>query len=85
MSRKSFRWKRNHCLQSVGLLQTIPAPDQGLRRHHSYRRAGDAGAFAAVLESAGLLRSFETARMYRGPAPVVALDGVFGVTTLELG
>jgi hypothetical protein len=29
---------------------------------------------------------FETARMYRGgPAPQIALDKVFGVTTLELG
>jgi hypothetical protein len=28
---------------------------------------------------------FETARMYRGRAPAIALDRVFGVTTLELG
>jgi GNAT superfamily N-acetyltransferase len=30
-------------------------------------------------------RVFETARMYTGPAPDVALDRVFGVTTFELG
>lgn len=28
---------------------------------------------------------FETARMYRGPAPSLPVDKVFGVTTLELG
>lgn len=41
--------------------------------------------FADLLERAGLVRGFETARMYLGPAPAIALDGVFGVTTLELG
>jgi Acetyltransferase (GNAT) domain len=46
----------------------------------------DANAsFAELLTRAGMARGFETARMYRGPAPVVALDGIFGVTTLELG
>lgn len=29
--------------------------------------------------------SFETARMYAGPAPTLPLDGIFGVTTFELG
>jgi len=33
----------------------------------------------------GLAPVFETARMYRGKAPVVPLKNVFGVTTLELG
>jgi hypothetical protein len=28
---------------------------------------------------------FETARMYRGPAPQIDLQNIFGVTTLELG
>jgi hypothetical protein len=28
---------------------------------------------------------FETARMYTGPVPAVALERVFGVTTFELG
>jgi hypothetical protein len=41
--------------------------------------------FAARLRQAGLSQGFETARMYRGPAPVLALDDIYGVTTLELG
>lgn len=45
------------------------------------RQAG----FVALLERQGFAPQFETARMYRGPAPVIALDQVFGVTTLELG
>lgn len=32
-----------------------------------------------------LTPAFETARMYRGPAPKVPLDRAFGTTTLELG
>jgi hypothetical protein len=28
---------------------------------------------------------FSTRRMYRGPAPVLDLERVYGVTTLELG
>lgn len=43
------------------------------------------GAFVQSLAAAGMSPGFETARMYRGPAPAIALDGVFGVTTLELG
>lgn len=41
--------------------------------------------FSAALEAAGLARGFETARMYRGPAPAIRLGGVYGVTSLELG
>lgn len=41
--------------------------------------------FAALLADAGLAPGFETARMYRGPAPRVDMGKVFGVTTLELG
>jgi hypothetical protein len=33
----------------------------------------------------GLSPTFETVRMYRGPDPAIALDRVFGITTLELG
>lgn len=44
-----------------------------------------AGAFADFLAGAGLSPGFETARMYRGPAPAIDMSGVFGVTTLELG
>ena len=39
----------------------------------------------AALASAGFLPGFSTARMYRGPAPPIAAEMVFGVTTLELG
>lgn len=39
--------------------------------------------FIAALEAAGMVRSFETARMYRGPAPVTLVP--HAVTTLELG
>ena len=45
---------------------------------------GQAG-FAELLLSAGFSRGFETARMYRGPAPDLDMSGVFGVSTLELG
>jgi ribosomal protein S18 acetylase RimI-like enzyme len=33
----------------------------------------------------GLAPAFETARMYRGPAPSLPLDRIFGITTFELG
>lgn len=33
----------------------------------------------------GLAPVFETARMYRGPAPALPLHRIFGITTLELG
>ncbi|MCC7274860.1 MAG: GNAT family N-acetyltransferase, partial [Alphaproteobacteria bacterium] len=39
----------------------------------------------ALAERHGLVPSFETARMYRGPAPLVDLEGTYGVTTFELG
>ncbi len=38
-----------------------------------------------LAEECGLSLVFETARMYRGKAPEMPLDRVFGVTTLELG
>jgi hypothetical protein len=44
-----------------------------------------AGPFAAFLASAGFSPGFETTRMYKGPAPAVGGDGVFAVTSLELG
>ncbi len=44
-----------------------------------------AGDFIRFLEDAGFAPGFETSRMYRGPAPAIRLDGVFGITTLELG
>ena len=41
--------------------------------------------FAALLEGLGFSRGFTTARMYRGEAPQIRMDKVFGITTLELG
>ncbi|TPW33348.1 GNAT family N-acetyltransferase [Martelella alba] len=41
--------------------------------------------FIAALETAGLSRGFETARMFRGAVPVIDGGCVFGVTSLELG
>ena len=38
-----------------------------------------------TLEKMGFRSQFRTARMYRGPAPDIRLDQIFGVTTLELG
>jgi hypothetical protein len=45
----------------------------------------DKAGFADLLLSAGFSRGFETARMYRGPAPDIDSSGVFGVSSLELG
>ncbi|GAA2618007.1 MULTISPECIES: GNAT family N-acetyltransferase [Streptomyces] len=42
-------------------------------------------AAAALFEDLGLAPAFETARMYTGPAPDLALAELFGVTSLELG
>jgi ribosomal protein S18 acetylase RimI-like enzyme len=42
-------------------------------------------AAASLADRHGMKPVFETARMYRGPAPAVDLNRVFGVTSLELG
>jgi hypothetical protein len=39
----------------------------------------------AWAEAAGWTPSFETARMYAGPAPEIDRGGLFGITSLELG
>ncbi len=39
----------------------------------------------SLLEAHGMERSFETARIYRGPAPELPLRRIFGITSLELG
>ena len=39
----------------------------------------------ALARDLGLEPVFETARMYRGPAPNLRLDRVFGITSFELG
>ena len=40
---------------------------------------------AAWAAAAGWMPSFETARMYSGPAPEIDRSGLFGITSLELG
>lgn len=42
-------------------------------------------AAVALARDRGLARVFETARMYRGPAPTLQLGRVFGITSFELG
>jgi len=42
-------------------------------------------AGVALARRLGLAPVFETARMYTGPAPAVAMDRLFGVATFELG
>lgn len=39
----------------------------------------------ALAERYGLSSAFETARMYRGAAPVLPIDSIFGITSFELG
>ncbi|RUX92881.1 GNAT family N-acetyltransferase, partial [Mesorhizobium sp. M7D.F.Ca.US.004.01.2.1] len=41
--------------------------------------------FIAALESGGFAPTFATTRMYKGPAPKLGPQRLFGVTTLELG
>ena len=42
-------------------------------------------AATGFAECIGLSPVFETARMYKGPAPALPLDRIFGLTTFELG
>jgi ribosomal protein S18 acetylase RimI-like enzyme len=42
-------------------------------------------AAVALAERHGMNRVFETARMYRGDAPKLPLDRIYGVTSFELG
>ncbi|WP_454914678.1 GNAT family N-acetyltransferase [Xanthobacter sediminis] len=42
-------------------------------------------AAQALAREAGLAPVFETARMYRGPAPRLPLSRIFGITSFELG
>lgn len=39
----------------------------------------------ALAEAAGLAPVFETARMYKGPAPALPLARIFGISSFELG
>lgn len=45
----------------------------------------DNATAVAIATRAGLKPVFETARMYRGPAPDLPLAKIFGITTFELG
>ena len=38
-----------------------------------------------LVQELGLTQCFETARMYKGPAPRLPLERIFGITTFELG
>ncbi len=38
-----------------------------------------------LVQELGLTQRFETARMYKGPAPALPLERIFGITTFELG
>lgn len=42
-------------------------------------------AAVAWAERHGMVRVFETGRMYKGPAPDLPLDRIFGISTFELG
>lgn len=42
-------------------------------------------AAVALAESRGMQMVFETARMYRGPAPDLPIGHIFGITSFELG
>ncbi|MFC7609439.1 GNAT family N-acetyltransferase [Teichococcus aestuarii] len=42
-------------------------------------------AALALAGEAGMAPAFETARMYRGPAPALPLDEIFGLMSFELG
>jgi len=42
-------------------------------------------AAVALAAKYNMAKVFETARMYNGPAPVMTLEKIFGVTTFELG
>lgn len=42
-------------------------------------------AAVRMAENAGMSPAFETARMYKGTAPELPSDGVYGITTFELG
>jgi ribosomal protein S18 acetylase RimI-like enzyme len=47
--------------------------------------SGENAAAISWIEKRGLLKVFETVRMYRGPAPSVDHRRIFGITSFELG
>jgi len=45
----------------------------------------DNPAAVQLAQSLGLSPAFETARMYKGTAPVIPISGIYGITSFELG
>lgn len=68
------------------LADLLEASTDGAVGHEVYLDTPEpTSAAMALAETIGLAPVFETARMYTGPAPSIALDRVFGVTSFELG
>lgn len=65
------------------LLTGLAAPWPGEQIFLDVPEPNAAAIFLA--EGRGMRPMFETARMYRGPAPDLPLDRIFGITTFELG
>ena len=63
----------------AALLARVPAGEVFLDVPEPHRAA------VRLAEGLGLKPVFETARMYTGPAPDIAIDRIFGITTFELG
>lgn len=63
----------------IGLCRTAPGEEVSLDTPEDNKAA------VALAERAGLKPVFETARMYRGPAPTLPLARTYGITTFELG
>jgi hypothetical protein len=85
---------RNGCRIGPLFADTVAGADQlfqALRRHvpesaSLFLDAPDANKEAVALaQKHGFTKVFETARMYTKNSPPIALQKVFGVTTLELG
>lgn len=68
---------------AAALLHTLAATAPGQPVAVDVPDVNDASVH--LMKSCGMVPSFETARMYTGPAPEVRLDGIFGVSSLELG
>lgn len=63
----------------TALCSSVPGQEVSLDTPEDNRAA------VALAERAGLKPVFETARMYRGPAPFLAIARTYGITTFELG
>ena len=67
------------------LLAVMGCGDAGPEAEISLDTPEDNPAAVRLAERFGLQPVFETARMYRGPAPGLPLPRIFGITTFELG